>query len=245
MKSAINESNRLRTAVAVGALAIAVIAAITLGRTPGSSSIASHDLEAQVREFGNALSSDVHGDYEPATGPVDLATRSDVVVLGRIVDVREGRAFGESLEDVWLLETSVMEITVDQVIAGSMPANSEGRLYIELLRPGGLTNSRLAEAAPREPPVLLYASEIDDPPKGDGFIPEPVLNSGAGRPTGQPLMVATTPQGMLVDTGTSIYRGLEGTKLRDFRGGGPVTQDSSLDLLMFAPPNERWPVDNE
>jgi hypothetical protein len=235
----------VRTHWPVAVIVTALVAAAIAGRFVSDGPGPDVDGGVEAQQFAAALAPWA-SDYDPAAGPVDLANRSQVVVLGRIVALREGRSFADGPEQVWS-GTAVMEVAVERVLAGELSDPEHSSIYVELFRDLRLEATALDAMAPKEARVLLYVNEIPDPPTADpGYLPEAVINAGAGRPAGQPLVFPTTPQGFLMETDQHIlqvYGGFSGEEPKA-RHRRLVERSRSLDILDFAPPNLRFPGPN-
>ena len=199
-------------------------ALVSLGLFGGGSIVS---LEEQTRTFA-ALLLPSSVDYEPATGPRDLAKRSELVALGRIGGFSEGRSYGESPDLIWH-ETAVMQIIVDEVLAGELPDPDHRSLYFELPIDSLSSVKALGDAAPTEARVLVYAVVMAAPQ-------ESIVSNGRGMPPGQLLLEFTTPQGFLVDVGDGVFAGLPDPNSAVKR---------NVDLNDYAPPRDAWPHPHE
>ena len=136
-------------------------------------------------------------DYEPANGPAELASDSELVIRGTIADIVEGRSFGTEGSPEFT-ETAVMEIEVSAVLEGRLPRSANGRVHVELF--GVETPDAFAEAAPAGAEALLYLVRR---PVGSPIPGTAVNDPNAGRPAGQPLYGTVTPEGFFLE-GTDV-----------------------------------------
>lgn len=157
----------------------------------------------------------VQADYEPASGPSELAARSDLAVRGRIQAIVPGPSYGEEPEGV--TTSAVVQVQVSEVLEGDLPKNSDGMVYLDLFGAG----PSIAETFPKQEDqeVLLYL--FLQPPPEETTPGTPVTSPDAGRPAGQPLFGTTTPQGFLVQTPSAVVQPqedqkFEGATLEDF-----------------------------
>jgi hypothetical protein len=143
-------------------------------------------------------------DYEPAATPADLAKRADVVVTGAIVAVAPGQSYAPAPGDEAVIATSVLEIKVDQVVAGDGALVAEGSVYVEVPHPAYVgTGTEGGEAVPFD--HSAFAATVPDS-YGIFFLDdrteEPywdtIIDEGAGRPSGTPI-TSTFIQGFLIE----------------------------------------------
>jgi hypothetical protein len=183
----------LRVARAAGgAVALLALAAACAGSPGGSTSAAD-----QAARFA-AMFEGYEADYQPAASPAELAGRSTLVVSGRIEQIVPGIIYPETSDASATDQDLVMRFRVDQVLAGALPAGADSLVYVDLPATYGQTAASFDLAAPKHAPALLYLVQMPDPRTWE----QPVLNPDAGRPSGQPLMAVTTPQGFVVSAGT-------------------------------------------
>lgn len=215
-------------AILVAVVGPGVILAVT--RTQADPAGASGDL-SQARRFAATLTF-TWVDFDPARGPNELAQRSDVVAIGRIVTFRQGRYIAGNYEDddpSLRARTAVMQVAVERVVAGRLPDPADPNLYFEFSLNRRSTPAALAAAAPNGALILVYADAIAPDPVYEGLVHD----EGAGKPAGQPLMRFTTPQGFLMEVGGRIFRVLQPSQ--------PL-QDPRIRLSDLMPPNELFPM---
>jgi hypothetical protein len=123
-------------------------------------------------------------DYQPADTPAALAAEADAVVTGTIVALRPGQSYGTAPDD-WT--TSVLEVRVDQVLAGDSAVVAAGSVYIEVPT---IERAPCPATVPNAHGVFfLHTSE---PYSGT------ILHESAGRPAGARL-TAPFVQGFLIE----------------------------------------------
>ncbi|MFQ5523291.1 MAG: hypothetical protein ACE5F5_06895 [Acidimicrobiia bacterium] len=146
-------------------------------------------------------------DYEPASSPADLASRADLVVRGAIVGVEPGQAYAPVPGSPARIVTSVLHVAVSKVLAGDPDLVWNGMAYVEIPHPARLY------AGEEDPQGRLYdlAAFAALVPKTEGvfFLDdrtkepywETIVDPGAGRPEGAPLMVSYAQGLLLADPG--------------------------------------------
>lgn len=184
------------------------------------------DAAVQTRAFLAALAP-TSSDYNPATGPDQLAEWSEVVVLGQIVGISEGRAFAH-LNQIYR-RTAVLHVSVESVLAGALPDPSRRMIHIELDVDNSTSFQELQASLPKRINVLVYASRAGDRPD--------VIEEGRGVPPGEPLMMAFSPQGFLIGVGSAV--------LSVHTQWPYVAEYVGIGLDEFAPPRDRWPVHHQ
>lgn len=135
--------------------------------------------------------------YVAADGPADLAGQSSVVIRGSTATPQEGRIWGESRDDWGATTTLVVPIAVDAVEAGKLEPATGDLLYLEMEAPveqaGRDDRERFAEAmTDREGMFFLQPA----PTKASRYVG--IVNPDAGRPAGQPIYQASSPEGILI-----------------------------------------------
>jgi hypothetical protein len=211
------------------ALALALVAAAGLfltvragdGSGRGAAPPAPGQSDALTAFVG--LFAGVAADYVHVRTPAELAAQSDLVVRGRIARIARGRIFGSSATDPVARRSIVVVFSVERTLAGTLPADSRGRVYVELPASGSPSQADLDRATPTTADAVLYlrpAATASD---------TAVVNPSAGRPTGQPLYQPASPQGFVIDAGDAVVQILEHTEFHD------------ADLRDFAPGAARFP----
>jgi hypothetical protein len=175
----------------VAALALAACGQVDRGSTgPPTEGPAGQGSTASSKEGLAAFlycMQQIQYDYQPADTPAALAAEADAVVTGTIVALRPGQSYASAPDSGPDWTTSVIEVRVDQLVAGDSAVVAAGSVYIE---------APTIERAPCPAPVpesygvfFLHASE---PYSGT------ILHEGAGRPAGARL-TAPFVQGFLIE----------------------------------------------
>jgi len=173
---------RTRTPTSAAYACLVMLAACTGGQTgdegPTGRPDASRPTDAgtSAENFFDSLRQGF-GNYDAARSIEELAERSDVIALGTIASVGEGRPASIDRGD---LATAFVELAVIEVLAGDL---SE-RFYIELYVGHVFDAARLPDPLP-ENRLLVFLI--------------PATASDAAAPEGEPLYTLTTPQGMMVE----------------------------------------------
>jgi hypothetical protein len=158
-------------------------------------------------------------DYEPSPTLVDLAARSDRVVLGAIVDVEEGWRYGDSPTDP---EASRMiELIVE---SGEM----DGPIHLNWPYPMGYEIDDIKNAVPIASRVVLYLTDFRTVAEEPGWF-----HLGEGEHTH---WVLTTPQGIILadaEDGTPIL----GDPSAPFRDAPPADAEFPEWVVDTAPLN--------
>lgn len=136
----------------------------------------------------------VNADYDPASSPADLAQESDLVIVGEAGDPHTGRMFGPAPNSPETLTTIVVPIKVNSVEAGTLPPGSDGTVYLEVLASSGQPTESINDGLEGRDGIFYLTKFPDNVPAS-----AELLDADAGRPAGQPLYRATTPQGLLVE----------------------------------------------
>lgn len=201
-----------------GKLAIALAALAFLltgcGSQPGGGSVA----EFTELFGGQAV------DYDWERSPAALAGRSTLVVQGTIARIDKGRLFGTSADDPVIEPKNVMVLNVKRVLRGSLAADANNTVYVELPAPMSRPAADFDRVAPKTADVVLYL--VPAPAAGQ----TPLVDPDAGRPAGQPLYQPINPQGFAVDNGGSVVLVLE---LAEFKGAK---------LAQFLPDSAQFPT---
>jgi hypothetical protein len=152
-------------------------------------------------------------DYEPAETPVDLAKEVDSVVTGTIVSVQVGQSYAPAPDSEPTIATSVIEVKVDEVLAGDDSVVSDGSVYVEIPHPAFVGSGEPGpdgEGEPGEQTPFDHASFAGTVPHAYGIFflhdrtGEPyldtILDKGIGRPEGARI-TAPAVQGFLLEDG--------------------------------------------
>lgn len=171
------------------------------------SALSSHRTYADFIRLGRL----VGFDYQPAATPLDLAREVELVVTGTIVGVQPGQSYAPTPEAEAAIATSVLQVKVEQIVAGSPSLVADGNVYIEVPHPayvGSGAPGADGEGEPDEVTPFDHEAFAATVPQSFGVFflydrtNEPywdtILDAGMGRPTGAPLMTAAV-QGFLLE----------------------------------------------
>ena len=173
-----------RSGVAVAVLLVAMAGALgisILGPTPA---------QQDPSGFSGLLRA-VHYDYEPVGSPEELRTLADIVVLGRIVDVTQGR----TIHGIGSHATLVVD--VEEVLAGDAALVFDDLVYVEFVESARATLADFRSRLPEGRLVLF----LDDRTG--------IESSG---PTGRPAetsVFAPFVQGVVLEAGQGYIGGSE------------------------------------
>jgi hypothetical protein len=161
---------------------------------------------ASGAEFAD-LFGQYHADYTPATSPSELASWSDLVVTGTLVEVRDGRLESDGYRSI------VMVVNADKVLKGS----TSSKVHVELPNPGTRKASVYDAAAPKGADLLLYLMDTAPLDKESPTLVDPA----EGRPAGTPLYQPVNPQGVVIGDPTRVtqlldFRAFQGSSLQEF-----------------------------
>jgi len=143
------------------------------------------------QSFAALLQTGIYIDYEVVESPAELRDLADLVIIGTISDVVEGRVlpYGRAEAQANLV------IDVERVIRGIAPRS--GPVYVEVTLPSGLLVSELASAAPNGRLVLFL---------GDRTYLRGTTGE-TGRPEGSAIY-APFAQGMVIEADQMWISGL-------------------------------------
>lgn len=188
-------------AVAAGvAVALAVVVAVSL-RTgdPAGVSTRTRSSGSNASDAATllALLRVVHYDYEPTDSPKELASLSDLVVVGHFESVEEGRVLrassGRPQHQV------VFAVSIDEVLGGRAASGSDKVVFVEVPRAPYQTVAQFKDALTTDR-VLLFLDDRSD-------LTDDVAQNNAGRPAGAAIY-APLPQGFWIEGGDvdeSVY----------------------------------------
>jgi hypothetical protein len=203
--SAAGPSPTRRRALRIGLIGSAVAAAVVgvtlLGIPGGRRPIAtdpdepddgaSFDVELARTAF-------VHGtvDHDPYADTTAMAAASDAVVLGTVVRVRDARVPPPGDTAGVRVDSVLVELRVDREVAGSAGGQVDGRILVEVQRPGAtLAEQRAAlPAGTRMVAYLGAAQDLRDVPTGAVGFRRPVglqavtVQGADGGPLVRPLL---------------------------------------------------------
>lgn len=138
-------------------------------------------------------------DYEPARSPADLAASSDLVFSGSLEGFAKGRTYVYPGNE-GSVPTVVMQARADKLLKGDLPEGSDGSVYIEIF--GASDPAEWERRMPATAQAILYLAPL--PTDATQAYPgSKIADDGASPPAGQPLFVATTPEGFFLEDRTS------------------------------------------
>ena len=172
---------------------VAATAAGCLGGTQAGDAREGSTLDGarSVESFAQLLQAGVGYDYEPFDTPALVGQAADLVIVGRAVDVVEGRTLSGGRDRAQLN----LVVKVQDVKRG--PAQIDELVFVELDRPSGVTASQLARSIPPGRFLLFLDDRTDVDATGDE----------TGRPAGAPVF-APFVQGMIIEDATTWASGL-------------------------------------
>lgn len=137
-----------------------------------------------------------------AESPRQMGSISDLVIRGVISGFSAGPVYyGKSADDPGAVASTIMQVKVDQVIEGDLPANANDTVWIELF---GMDPNAAEQTGPVGQATLVYLKQL--PPTGS--VDEGVLVSDptAGRPADQPSFTPARAQGFMVAAGDDVLQ---------------------------------------
>lgn len=204
---------------------LVAVAALVLGacgtaasESPAPATSAGVDaFSALVRASGLQL------DYDQLDSPDEAAAIADLVAEGTVVSVVEGRALVVEKDDPSVDSLSlVLGVRIDDVVQGDLAKGSDGIAYIEIPRDGQTSVAEYQQALPKGAEAALYLTLL---PQEDGLHRDDL----AGRPAGQRIWVAISPQGLVLADGAQSQELLSGTRF-------------DAPLSAFLPPSPAFPT---
>jgi hypothetical protein len=154
-------------------------------------------------------------DYEPAATMAQLAEWSEVVAVGRLKEIREGRKVGVAAEDPGRAEHLIYVFEITENVKGAVPGDVA---YVQALKPSLEPAERFDAAAPKNDPAVLYLRSASPPPSDKVVVAPP-----NALPANARLMRFTTPQGFVILLRGGVVSPLEqrGPSQPLFRKGDP------------------------
>jgi hypothetical protein len=122
-------------------------------------------------------------DYDPAGSADELAARSDVVVVGTLVDVIDGPIFGDTVDDQGASRFAVFRFE---------SATNGASIDVMLPRPNTSRIDDIRPVMPLGTSAVLYLTSVATPPADEARF-------WFGLDEFQHLFVVTTPQGFIVE----------------------------------------------
>lgn len=147
--------------------------------------------QSNATRFASLLQSSVLFDYTIPESPMQLRDESDLVVVGRFVDVIPGRAEGRGLFATFTIE-------VEEVLAGAGDLVTAGAVHLELRANG---ESKIEEYAADLPTgrVLVFLADQS----------AVVGSESTGAPAGAPIFALQSPIGLIIEDADAIVAGYE------------------------------------
>ncbi len=150
-------------------------------------------------------------DYDPVTAAEAVAA-ADLIVVGRVVDVAEGRIFRTELRtETRDLALMVVVVETTRVLKGTV---SDNRAYFEWSRGSDL--EFLRGRLPQEDVLVLLTPSPTPTDVPEGTT---ILNVGKGYPEGVPERTIQTPQLWLTEQEEGVVSPLEPDRSVIFEGG--------------------------
>lgn len=190
-----------RTVLLVGAIAVGACGLLTSCSASSPTEPAETGHAEPATAIPNAddvltAFSGVSFDYEPVETGAELAKLSTAELTGTIRSVAEGRVSTVVGTDSVLSQSIVLEIAPDQVFPGSEIQQVDS-VYVELVNPGNQSPSAYTEALPVGAQVIAYIEPAWDGSAQTG-VDQELKDPNAGRPSGEPLYMLTSPQGFAI-----------------------------------------------
>lgn len=169
----------------------------TSPRNPASTSPAA---QGSAQQF-QSLFGGIAYDFEPMT-PNEISDLSDLIVIGKIVDIQPGRTYKVAGDEGWSSQSLLLRLHTDQVIKADSPPEVGSDVYVELPSSGGVSAAVYDAAAPKEATVLLYLRRAGDPnPVDDAQVAEV---SKAWEEAGE-VMEPTNPQSFVIGSEDRVF----------------------------------------
>ena len=154
----------LGVGVAACGVAVAVVGAALLGTRSGGRAPISVEPDGEAPfDVAVARTVFVHGliDHDPYADTTAMAAASDAVVLGTVVRVRDARVPppGDTAGVRW--DTVLVELRVDRVASGTARWQVDGRIMVEVQRPGAALEEQRA-ALPSGTRMVAYLDSAQD-----------------------------------------------------------------------------------
>jgi len=155
---------------------------------------------AQMPSMSSAI-----GTSGPGSWP-RLAAESDLVAIGRLNRLQEGRTNTVHGETAWTTTVAVLDDV--RAVQGALPRDFDGRLYVELPVLTGLTDLQMWQesALPVGTPVLVYLRPAWDGTDEPGELPytNRLPDPAQGRPVGQALYEAYYSSSFIVQAADGV-----------------------------------------
>lgn len=178
------------------------------------------------------LSHGIHASAVLSDNVEAVGAKSDLVVVGTVVNVAAGRTINAPAGDPGAVYTAVLEVEVSDVLKGSAPA---GRIYIEEFRSSMTDPENVAIAFEQSKARTLFFLESEA-----WFAlraTTKVFDAGKGRPAGTPLYRISSVQGTVVEATDGVVQPLAPPEARLYKGDGSF--DDAVALTRTAVANQQ------
>ncbi len=171
-----------------------------------------------------ALFRNYQADYIVMSRPSDLEKISQLVLVGRVAEVREGRTW--QVPDVpWTKSTSVIVAVEPEKVLGGKSSTSEHRVFVELDNPGRLALSEYQTALSIGIRVIFYLSKA-----GSTKDTPDIASANGNEEIDSEIYLPVSPQGFGVAANSTVVWPLagvtlEGTLEESFPSGHKLPQD--------------------
>lgn len=134
--------------------------------------------------------------------PREMEAVSDLVVSGVVANFDPGPVYyGESSDNPGAVTSTIMQVQVDDVVEGQLPAGASGDVWVELF---GVDPKTAEDTGPVGQPTLLYLERLPSTGSVDEGVP--VSDPTVGRPSGQPSFTPSRAQGFMVEAGDDVVQ---------------------------------------
>lgn len=156
---------------------------------PAPADVTTQPAVADRGEFAHLLQTGVSYDFEPTDSPADAVRHADVVVVGRVKQIVEGRtlAYGRSNQQ------ANMVVQVQKTLKGSVGDT----VYVEVSQPSGVSIDMLEAELPNGRVILFLDDRTDVEASGEE----------SGRPAGSSVYTPLV-DGFVIESGTGWTSGL-------------------------------------
>jgi hypothetical protein len=145
------------------------------------------------RGFFDSFVRGVNADFMTFGSLREMVEISDVVVIGRIERVGDGRTFGGRRGERGTVDTLILHVRVDEVVRGDLERASREIAEIEVLRPEVGSVEELHAQKPDEPLLFILQDTADQPQAAQ------IDDSGADHSEGKRIYTVPTFKGAFID----------------------------------------------
>lgn len=197
--------------VAAGTVTAAILLSSCAGIASSEDSVSVHADRRSLEDVMATLSFN----YEPLSSNALVANDVDVVVVGQVLDIEGGPAFGHFDDKFSDIQTVVVEVAATKTVQGFAGES----VYFTLWSAPMTGIDEWRKALPTGTDVVLYADLLPNPQPSTGSGEIDTQGWTAGRPDDAPLYVPHV-QGFAVMTGTGeLYWPLTGVTSADELSG--------------------------